>query len=93
MWSASDLTKTERNRARAITRGMIRRGELTIPSRCQRCNKKKPLETHHLDYTKPELVLFVCHWCHIDENRIQRDAVRHARNSNGSGRDSLGHKW
>lgn len=76
MWSVSGLTKAERNATRSRTRTLIRRGELVVPKRCMRCNKKRRLETHHLDYTNPALVRFLCHWCHVTENGIQRDAYR-----------------
>ena len=76
-WSASTLTTKERQRTRALTRGMIRRGEIVIPKRCQRCRKNdRALQTHHLDYTQPARVRFLCLWCHTVENRIMREQFK-----------------
>jgi len=41
---------------------------------CKICNKKLAREKHHLDYTKPQLIEFLCRVCHLwvhggEENR------------------------
>lgn len=76
-WSASPLSKAERNAARAETRRLIRGGEIVVPARCQSCRKRKRLETHHVDYADPRNVLFLCKWCHQRANVAQRKAAQH----------------
>lgn len=51
--------KCEHAAHRAYKRGLIEK-----PKRCNRCKKKKRLEKHHEDYTKPLKVEWLCTKCH-----------------------------
>ena len=42
----------------------VRKGDLIVPNKCKRCNKKKKLEAHHEDYSKPLEVTWLCRQCH-----------------------------
>jgi len=49
------------------------------PELCSVCGKKKNLEGHHYDYSKPLDVVWVCHTCHI---KIHKDLRELERQSN-----------
>lgn len=54
-----------RERARAIVRGMVRRGELVYAGFCRRCQKRRRKTLwHHPDYSRPTWVEEVCYKCH-----------------------------
>lgn len=42
----------------------IKKGELIKPENCSICNEKSKLDGHHVDYSKPLNVLWVCRKCH-----------------------------
>jgi len=48
----------------------IRIGNIIKPSICPVCLKKKKIEGHHEDYTKPLDVKWMCKQCHFDYHRI-----------------------
>ena len=54
----------------------LRTGRLVRPDTCQRCGVRatEPLHSHHEDYEKPLIVVFVCRPCHreLDTNRNRR---------------------
>ncbi len=51
-------TDAEVVKAHSIAAGLPR------PERCEGCGKKKKLDAHHEDYSKPEKVNFLCRSCH-----------------------------
>ena len=44
-------------------------GNVAKPDRCSKCRKKKKLQGHHEDYSKPLKVKWLCIGCHADEHR------------------------
>jgi hypothetical protein len=82
--SVSPLSKAERNQTRARTRHLIRMGRLAAPKFCTQCGAAGPLETHHVDYADPRLVLWLCPDCHRVENNRQRDAHKRSQGSSVS---------
>ncbi len=54
--------------ARAKVRYAVKKGTLAKPTKCEVCEKKKPLQWHHEDYSKPLEVIWLCSGCHADEH-------------------------
>lgn len=61
---AAHLSAAERNHTRAVTQRLVRRGVLIVPSACQDCACRVPLESHHVSYDDPTAVRWLCRWCH-----------------------------
>lgn len=53
-----------RCKARSIVSNLIRRGKLIKPDICSHCFKKRKVESHHEDYSKPLEVKWLCKKCH-----------------------------
>lgn len=58
--------------ARYKIRDSIKSGKIIRPKICSVCNKKKIIEGHHPDYSKPLEVIWVCRKCHtvLDKNMV-----------------------
>ena len=51
----------------------VRAGEIVKPSRCQLCGLQKTrIEGHHVDYSHPLAVLWVCKPCHATADKVRR---------------------
>ncbi len=48
----------------AKTRRAIALGKIQKPDICQECGKKGEVDTHHPDYQNPDLIEFLCRFCH-----------------------------
>ena len=44
-------------------------GKIKRPKTCPQCRHRKKTEGHHLDYSKPLEVLWLCRQCHFDKHR------------------------
>lgn len=55
-----------RRRARSYLNGYISQGLVKKPKKCENCLRKKSLQGHHEDYTKPLIVKWLCRGCHAD---------------------------
>ena len=67
-------TKKHRDKknARTLLNYHLKQGKVVKPKCCEKCKKRKPLQAHHCDYTKPLDVLWVCNLCHSKyDNRKQ----------------------
>lgn len=69
----------EKYKAHYKMRDNMRDKKIEKPELCSVCGKKKNLEGHHHDYSKPLDVLWVCRKCHI---RIHKDLRELERQSN-----------
>lgn len=63
-------------KARRAVRLAVKNGELVMPMRCSACGKRKPLNGHHADYTKPLVVEWLCRTCHEDVHFKIRELER-----------------
>jgi len=63
----------EINRAHEIIRSEIKRGNLTRPRICSYCGKTVKTQAHHLDYKYPLMVVWLCHDCHVNFDKIRRE--------------------
>lgn len=54
----------EKHRARVMIYNQILRNKIMKPTHCQDCKQQKPLQAHHMDYSKPDLVDWLCSECH-----------------------------
>ncbi len=59
--------------ARRITNDMIKRGELTRASHCERCSLQYKTVAHHTDYGNPLKVVWLCNACHGAVHRKYSD--------------------
>lgn len=60
-----ESTKAERVRANGLINSRIQAERIAKPEFCMKCGKAKRLDGHHLDYTKPEEVFWLCRSCHM----------------------------
>ena len=59
------LANLEKNLARGKLRYQIKIGKIIRPTVCSRCNETKdPIHAHHVDYSKPFDVVWLCRQCH-----------------------------
>ena len=54
----------EKGRARGAVAYAILKGDIKRPSTCSECGKRKKVEAHHPDYSKPLSVVWLCISCH-----------------------------
>lgn len=54
-----------RHKARRLIRHLVSSGCMIKPKNCSRCNGTKKIQAHHPDYSKPLMVIWLCHICHI----------------------------
>ncbi|MHA1409237.1 MAG: hypothetical protein ACTSQY_02755 [Candidatus Odinarchaeia archaeon] len=66
----------EKRKAHQILNNAIRDGKIERPDTCEKCGKKKPVEAHHEDYSKPLDVDFWCKDCHTAYHVGQRRLAR-----------------
>lgn len=66
------LSANGKEQCRQRSRAAVKRGLLIKPDLCERCHKKRRLQIHHHDYTKPLVVRWVCNTCHPIEDRTRR---------------------
>jgi ribosomal protein S27AE len=59
--------------AHAAVYRALKRGLLTRPELCPRCQNKRLVEAHHHDYTKPIKVTWLCRKCHVETHDKQND--------------------
>ena len=56
----------KRQIARSYLGAYVKRGKITKPDVCSRCDSTDRIHGHHEDYDKPLEVVWVCHPCHMD---------------------------
>jgi hypothetical protein len=54
----------EKRRANVAVFRAVKSGELVRPSTCSECSKQCKPDGHHLDYSKPLEVVWICRACH-----------------------------
>jgi len=54
----------EKNHARYLVRQAIKSGQLIPLGECEICYKQDGIEAHHVDHSKPFLLLYLCKDCH-----------------------------
>ena len=72
--------RPQKERARGIIRDAIKRGKVTVPSRCQKCGSqnrpcsdgRRYIQAHHPDHKKPLLVEWLCAKCHREETPVAK---------------------
>ena len=69
-WKKSDEKFPLKKPARRILRYYLEIKEIVRPENCDKCFKKCKPDAHHLDYTKPLDVLWLCKSCHGREHRL-----------------------
>ena len=63
-----DTSNLPKSRVRAITRFYVSKGLIIKPTKCSRCPSGKFIQAHHLDYSKPFLIIWLCAKCHYHEH-------------------------
>lgn len=59
----------ERTNARSRLNYHLNAGHIQKPKTCSQCGKRKKLQAHHTDYSKPLEVIWCCVGCHADLDR------------------------
>ena len=62
------LKRPERYKARTILNNEIRSGRIIRPKICK-CGARGRIEAHHVDYSKPLKVKWLCKSCHVKADR------------------------
>lgn len=64
----------DKQRARGILTVAVKKGIIAKPDQCSQCGKRRKLDAHHNDYSKPLNVLWLCKKCHtlIHKKQNQR---------------------
>lgn len=68
-------------RVREKLAGAVRNGRITKPDTCTQCHQQLPkrqIQAHHVDYTKPLEVLWLCGLCHGKQHRLELENPRQA---------------
>ena len=55
--------------ARAKIRYAVKIGKIKKPKKCEVCERIKPVQGHHEDYSKPLEVIWLCSGCHADVHK------------------------
>lgn len=65
--AAINYKKNNRLKVKAHNRigYLVKKGLLSRPDNCEICSSTSNIEGHHFDYSKPEVVLWVCKSCHM----------------------------
>jgi DNA-directed RNA polymerase subunit M/transcription elongation factor TFIIS len=69
----SYINNKEKWITRAKTHLAIKNGIIIKPNKCEVCEKKvsgHALQAHHIDYTKPLEVIFLCYSCHAEADKL-----------------------
>lgn len=61
--------------ARNVTKKAIRGGGLAKQP-CEECGATERVEVHHVDYTKPLEIRWLCKPCHYKQHAPKREALR-----------------
>ena len=59
-----------KNKARYTLNNALKRGEILKPSACEKCGYEGYIEGHHIDYSKPFDVIWLCKVCHENEHHL-----------------------
>ena len=70
--TAVTLAWRQKHPGRQRAHNAIARAQLTPPERCEGCGHIRRLETHHHDYSKPLVVVWLCKPCHVIADKIRR---------------------
>ncbi len=62
---AHNLRHPDRAKARNRITSLLSMGKITKPTACEKCNKTRPVECHHPDYSEPLNIIWVCKPCHL----------------------------
>ncbi len=57
-----------KKKAHQLLNDAVRTGKIIKPGRCCRCKKRRKVEAHHEDYSKPYDVEWLCRECHCLEH-------------------------
>jgi len=60
-----ESTKAERIRANGLINTRVSRGLMDKPIACESCGKEGPVDGHHDDYNRPDVVRWLCRSCHM----------------------------
>ena len=66
--STLDLFLQKQKSARHVLAKAIRHGKITKPARCSKCQRECVPDGHHIDYSRPLDVIWLCRQCHSAEH-------------------------
>lgn len=54
-----------KEKVRSLLKYAVNMGRIVKPTTCERCGYEDKIEGHHIDYTKPYDVMWLCKLCHM----------------------------
>ena len=75
-WSQNNRDK--RNARQIVSRAILK-GTLTRATECNLCHSACKTQAHHVDYSQPMLILWVCDACHKKIHKTARENARNQR--------------
>jgi hypothetical protein len=71
---AEELPKT-RDESRRRFRQALKNGWVKPPDACERCGREGRVDGHHIDYSRPLYVEWLCRSCHMAHHAAERSAA------------------
>ena len=78
-------SSADRVRANGLINKRIKLGKIDRPGQCQHCAKPGKTDGHHPDYSKPDLIVFLCRSCHMKAHRDKTFEVEVAAKASSTG--------
>jgi predicted transcriptional regulator len=72
------ILQPEKHHARIMLSHHIKIGTIKRPNRCGSCGELAEVEAHHVDYSRPLFVDWLCLKCHAEEERKPRTNISEA---------------
>ncbi len=70
------LNSKNKHKAYSLVSKAKRIGDLINPGKCNKCNSKENIQGHHINYSKPLDIIWLCQRCHFKEHKkIRKDIV------------------
>ncbi len=86
-YRAKDPTKYKTHKTLSVKR---RRRVFVSLKPCEICGKSKRLDAHHPDYSKPLLIVWLCHKCHMALHLAERGGRRSGSKQSSGELESMG---
>jgi hypothetical protein len=69
-----ESTRKDRIRAQGLVNSRVKRGLLARKCQCEECGDVGRMDAHHEDYTKPDMVEWLCRKCHTKRHWQKKSA-------------------
>jgi hypothetical protein len=69
-----ESTKQERVRANGLVNARVKKGMMVRKCQCEECGAVGRMDSHHEDYSRPDLVEWLCRSCHMKRHNRKKTA-------------------